>query len=101
MKQRKKMTKVDLIEAVSNEWECSKAQAAQIVELFFDTIKETLSRGEEVKISGFGVWSTRDKRTRMGRNPRTGEPIPIAARRVVKFRAGNILKMKINARIRV
>lgn len=74
----------------------SKKEAADLVELVFETMKETLGRGERVKISGFGNFVLRDKRERQGRNPQTGETITIASRRVLNFKASQVLKDTLN-----
>ena len=74
----------------------SKKEAADIVELVFETVKETLGRGEKIKISGFGNFVLRDKRQRRGRNPQTGEPLTITERRVLTFKASQILKAILN-----
>lgn len=73
-----------LVDKVSN---VTKNDAKEIVELFFEEIRATLERGEEIKISGFGNFQLRDKPQRPGRNPKTGEEVPISARRVVTFHA--------------
>ena len=78
-----------LVDKVSN---VSKNDAKEIVELFFEEIRSTLERGEEIKISGFGNFQLRDKPQRPGRNPKTGEEVPISARRVVTFHASQKLK---------
>ena len=78
-----------LVDKVSN---VSKNDAKEIVELFFEEIRSTLERGEEIKISGFGNFQLRDKPQRPGRNPKTGEEVPISARRVVTFHASQNLK---------
>ena len=77
-----------LIDKVSS---VSKNDAKEIVELFFEEIRTTLERGEEIKISGFGNFQLRDKPQRPGRNPKTGEEVPISARRVVTFHASHNL----------
>ena len=69
------MTKADIIESVYEKVGFSKKEAAEVVEMVFDTIKETLERGEKIKISGFGNFIVRDKKSRVGRNPQTGEEI--------------------------
>lgn len=93
------MTKADIIENVYEKvGGFSKKEAAEIVETVFDTIKETLERGEKIKISGFGNFVLRDKRQRQGRNPQTGEPIVITERRVLNFKASQILKHALNPR---
>ena len=73
-----------MVDKVSN---VTKNDAKEIVELFFEEIRSTLARGEEIKISGFGNFQLRDKPQRPGRNPKTGEEVPITARRVVTFHA--------------
>ena len=86
------MTKADLIESIYEKIGFSKKESADIVEMIFDTIKETLEKGSKIKISGFGNFVVRSKRPRMGRNPQTGEPIKIAAKTVVKFRVAKAAK---------
>jgi integration host factor subunit alpha len=77
----------------------NKREAKDMVELFFEEIKETLERGKPVKISGFGKFELRDKTSRPGRNPKTREEIPITARRVVTFRSGQKLKARVEASV--
>lgn len=86
------LTKADFAEQLFDELGLKKREGKDIVELFFEEIKRTLEQGEPVKISGFGNFALRDKVGRPGRNPKTGEEIPITARRVVTFRAGQKLK---------
>ena len=86
------MTKALLVEKVCGETGLSPKDAATLVEACFDTIKTTLESGEEVKLSGFGVFGLRDKPERPGRNPKTGEDKIITARRVVTFRCSPTLK---------
>jgi integration host factor subunit alpha len=90
------VTKADIIESVYEKVGFSKKEAAEIVEMVFDTIKETLERGEKIKISGFGNFIVRDKKSRVGRNPQTGEEIEISARRVLTFRPSQVLKNALN-----
>ncbi len=90
------MTKAELIEAVYSKVGISKKESADLVELIFDTMKDTLSKGEKIKISGFGNFIVREKRTRMGRNPQTGESMEISARRVLTFRPSQVLKNDLN-----
>ena len=90
------MTKADIVEEVVKKIGFPKSQAADIVETVFETMKETLERGEKLKVSGFGNFTPRDKKTRMGRNPKTGEPMEISSRRVVTFKASPVLKDKMN-----
>ena len=92
-----RMTKADIIEAVYEKvGGFSKKEAAEIVESVFNTIKDTLERGEKIKISGFGNFVVRDKKARIGRNPQTGEEITIAARRVLNFKPSQVLKNVLN-----
>src|SRR6516164_6697737 len=93
------MTKADIVQAVySRLGGFSKKESADLVDLVFETMKETLGRGEKIKISGFGNFVLRDKRKRPGRNPQTGEPIKISERRVLTFKASQILKQALNPR---
>jgi integration host factor subunit alpha len=86
------LTKAEISNHLSEKIGLSKREAKEFVETFFEEIKATLENGEAVKISGFGSFELKDKDERPGRNPKTGEDIPIAARRVVTFRAGQKLK---------
>lgn len=90
------MTKADIIEGVYEKVGFSKKESAEIVELVFDTLKETLERGDKIKISGFGNFQVRHKRARVGRNPQTGKVIEIPARRVLTFRPSQVLKSALN-----
>jgi integration host factor subunit alpha len=91
------MTKADIVQAVHNQLGgFSKKEAADLVDLVFETMKETLGRGEKIKISGFGNFVLRDKRQRQGRNPQTGDPIVITERRVLSFKASQLLKQALN-----
>jgi len=91
------LTKADFAEKLFEELGLNKREAKEMVELFFEEIKAALETGEQVKISGFGKFELRDKSSRPGRNPKTGEEIPINARRVVTFRAGQKLKARVEA----
>ena len=95
-KQEGTMTKADIVETIYEKIGFSKKESADIVELVFDTIKETLEKGEKIKISGFGNFVVRAKRPRIGRNPQTGEEIEISARRVLTFRPSQVLKAALN-----
>lgn len=86
------MTKADMAELLFERIGLSKREAKDIVEAFFNQVTQCLVQGEEVKLSGFGNYQVRTKAPRPGRNPRTGEEVPIAARRVVTFHASNKLK---------
>jgi len=91
------MTKADIVQAVyARVGGFSKKESADLVDLVFETMKETLGRGEKIKISGFGNFVLRDKRQRQGRNPQTGDPIVITERRVLNFKASQLLKMSLN-----
>lgn len=90
------MTKADIVEALYQKVGFSKKEAADLVELVFDTIKGTLSQGQKIKISGFGNFVVREKRSRVGRNPQTGESIEISARRVLTFRPSQVLRTEVN-----
>ena len=89
------LTKADMAERLYEELGLNKREAKEMVEAFFDEIKGALSNNEQVKLSGFGNFDLRDKTQRPGRNPKTGEEIPISARRVVTFRPGQKLKQKV------
>ena len=91
------LTKADIAEKLFEDLGLNKREAKEIVELFFEEIKTSLQTGEQVKISGFGKFELRDKNGRPGRNPKTGEEIPITPRRVVTFRTGQKLKARVEA----
>jgi len=86
------ITKQDITNHLVDQMGLTFRDSKALVEAFFDQIRETLARGENVNISGFGKFTLRDKPQRPGRNPKTGEPIPISARRVVTFHASRKLK---------
>jgi len=90
------MTKADIVETIYEKVGLSKRESARIVDMIFDIIKGKLENGENVKISGFGSFTVRDKKARRGRNPQTGEEITIAARRVLSFKPSNVLRKHIN-----
>jgi integration host factor subunit alpha len=90
------MTKADIIEAVYEQIGFSKKEAAEVVELVFETMKDTLADGEKIKISGFGNFVVRKKRARVGRNPQTGRVITISERRVLTFKPSQVLKDVLN-----
>lgn len=89
------LTKADLSEMLYEELGLNKREAKEVVELFFEEIRNALENNEQVKLSGFGNFDLRDKTTRSGRNPKTGEIIPISARRVVTFKPGQKLKARV------
>ena len=91
------LTKADMAEKLFEELGLNKREAKEIVEAFFEEIRTTLESGTQVKLSGFGNFDLRDKNQRPGRNPKTGEEIPICARRVVTFRPGQKLKARVEA----
>lgn len=91
------MTKADIVDALHEKIGFSKKEAADLVELVFETIKDSLSNGAKIKISGFGNFVIREKKSRVGRNPQTGESIEISARRVLTFRPSQVLRAEVNA----
>ena len=90
------VTRADLCEAVHSEVGLSRQECSSLVERTLELIDEALERGETFKLSGFGVFQLREKRARMGRNPKTGEPAAITPRRVISFRASQIMKTKVD-----
>lgn len=86
------LTKLDMVERIISTVDLSRKDAKILVDQFFEEIKQALEQGESVKLSGFGNFDLRDKNERPGRNPKTGEDIPITARRVVTFKSGQKLK---------
>jgi len=91
------LTKADMAARLFDELGLNKREAKEMVELFFEEIRNSLGNGEQVKLSGFGNFDLREKKQRPGRNPKTGEEIPISARRVVTFRPGQKLKARVEA----
>ena len=91
------LTKAELAEKLYEDLGLNKREAKELVELFFEEIRSSLEKNEQVKLSGFGNFDLRDKKQRPGRNPKTGEEIPISARRVVTFRPGQKLKARVEA----
>src|SRR6056300_1371542 len=89
------LTKAEMAEKLFDEMGLNKREAKELVEQFFKEIRLSLEGNEQVKLSGFGNFDLRDKRQRPGRNPKTGEEIPIQARRVVTFRPGQKLKSRV------
>jgi DNA-binding protein HU-beta len=90
------MNKQELIGTVSAATSMSKTDVAKIVDAIFDTITESLKRGDEVRLVGFGTFSVTARKPTLGRNPRTGEPMPIDTTNTPKFRAGKVLKDAVN-----
>ena len=94
----KTVTRAQLSEAVYQEVGLSRNESAGLVEIVLKEIGDALSRGENVKISSFGSFFVRSKGERIGRNPKTGEEVPIRPRRVLVFRASHVLKHRVNGR---
>ena len=90
------LTKADIAQNLSDTFGFNKRESKEIVEQFYDQISEILISGEQIKLSGFGNFELRDKSSRPGRNPRTGEDVPISARRVVTFKPGQKLRAQID-----
>jgi integration host factor subunit alpha len=94
------MTKAEIVQALYTKvGGFSRKESAELVDLVFEMMKDTLGRGEKIKVSGFGNFVLRDKRQRPGRNPQTGQPIRISERRVLTFKASQILKQILNQKI--
>ena len=91
------LTKADMAERLYEELGLNKREAKELVEMFFEEVRTALETGDQVKLSGFGNFDLRNKNERPGRNPNTGEEIPITARRVVTFRPGQKLKARVEA----
>lgn len=89
------LTKAKMASRLCKEMGLNKREAKELVELFFEEIRTSLEKGENIKLSGFGNFVLRDKNKRPGRNPKTGEEIPISARRVVTFRPGQKLRTRV------
>jgi integration host factor subunit alpha len=92
------LSKAMIAETLCSELELTKPEAKEMVEQFYETLRHALENGQNVKLSGFGNFTLRDKPQRPGRNPKTGEEIPVVARRVVTFKPGLKLKTKIEER---
>ncbi len=97
MSEAKTVTRADLTEAVIREVGLPRNESAEMVEIVIQEVAACLERGEQVKISSFGSFNVREKRERVGRNPKTGETVPISPRRVIGFRPSNIMKERVNA----
>ncbi|MFQ5328696.1 MAG: integration host factor subunit alpha [Thermodesulfobacteriota bacterium] len=91
------MTKADIVDTIFEQFGYSKKDVAEVVDTIFETLKETLEQQEKIKIAGFGNFAVRQKRARRGRNPQTGEEITIGPRKVMTFKASQILKSAINS----
>jgi len=92
----KTLTRMDLSEAVFREVGLSRNESAQLVESVIQHMSDALVRGEQVKISSFGTFSLRAKTARLGRNPKTGEEVPISPRRVLSFRPSHLMKQRVS-----
>lgn len=92
------MTKVDIVETIYEKVGFSKKEVAKIVETVFDIIKENLQKEDKIKISGFGNFVIRKKRSRRGRNPQTGDDIEISSRRILTFKPSQVLRAALNRR---
>ena len=95
----KTVTRADLCEAVYQTVGLSRTESADLVELVIDEVSDCIARGEQVKLSSFGSFLVREKGQRIGRNPKTGEEVPILPRRVMVFKPSNVLKQKINSEL--
>jgi integration host factor subunit alpha len=95
----KTLTRADLADALVRKVGLPRNESQELVERVLGEISETLSQGEGVKLSSFGSFGVRAKAQRMGRNPKTGEEVPITPRRVLVFRPSNIMKERINTRL--
>ena len=91
------LTKAEMAERLFTDVGLNKREAKEFVDAFFEVVRDALEKGEQVKLSGFGNFDLRFKNQRPGRNPKTGEEIPISARRVVTFRPGQKLKVRVEA----
>ncbi len=91
------LTKADMAERLNEELGLNKREAKDMVELFFEQVRQALEKNQQVKLSGFGNFDLRDKSARPGRNPRTGEEIPITPRRVVTFKPGQKLRARVES----
>lgn len=90
------LTRADLTDAIYRALGISRNESSDFVERVLDEVSASLQKGDTVKISSFGTFTVRQKKLRMGRNPKTGEEVPITPRRVVTFRASHVLKDQIN-----
>ena len=95
------VTKMELANTLFDELGLNKREAKEFVELFFEEIRTALESGDSVKFSGFGSFSVRDKPQRPGRNPRTGEEVPVSARRVVTYKASQKIKDRVAGSVKM
>lgn len=90
------LTKAEIAQSLTDTFGFNKRESKEVVEQFFEEMSAVLIKGEQIKLSGFGNFELRDKSSRPGRNPRTGEDVPISARRVVTFKPGQKLRAQID-----
>ncbi len=90
------MNKGDIVDALAEHMDITKSSATDAVNMVFDTIKKSLAGGDSVSVAGFGTFVVKDRKARTGRNPKTGEPIQIAASKAPTFKAGKALKDAVN-----
>ena len=95
------VTKMELANILFDELGLNKREAKEFIELFFEEIRTALQSGDSVKFSGFGSFSVRDKPQRPGRNPRTGEDVPVSARRVVTYKASQKIKDRVSGSVKM
>lgn len=95
----KTLTKADLIEHLMQQMQLTRQEGRCLVENFFDELSKSLIEGSVIKLSGFGNFELKDKSSRPGRNPKTGEPVAVSARRVVTFKAGQKFRQKVDANL--
>lgn len=93
------LTKSDMIEHLMQQLSLTRQDSRCLVENFFDELSDNLIEGKEVKLSGFGNFELKDKNSRPGRNPKTGEPVDVSARRVVTFKTGQKFRQKVDERL--
>ena len=91
------MTKAEIVEQVQSRTSFAQEDAIDVVESLFEMIRERMEKGEDIKLPGFGNFMVRQKRERVGRNPKTGEAIPILARKVISFKPSQVLRDRVNS----
>lgn len=91
------LTKINLVERICDDIGLTKKESMTVVDSLFEIMKDELSIGKQVMISGFGKWTVKSKRARLGRNPKTGEKITIDARKVVIFKESNVMRGSVNS----
>ena len=93
------LTKADMVDHLMHQMHLTRQEGRLLVERFFEELSASLIEGNEVKLSGFGNFELKDKKSRPGRNPKTGEPVPVSARRVVTFKAGQKFRQQVDAKL--